>query len=283
MNNDGNLTNDPVWHECPHCKYKMRSHEKIKSMQEEGYGGKAKWIPTKKPDRPGIKSYHVNGLYGFRSFLNIALEFQEAKDDIVLLEDFICDTLGETWSEAIDKPDMHYLQSRCETEWERGQIPDEVKVLSIGADVHPDRIEWHLIGFGRGKQSWSSNYDTIYGDIYNPHDESWDKMEEVIKQDFYKINGEQIPLHIALLDAQGKASTVVKNFCERFPYIEGSINGVYPCLGKTKVTGIVKEVPGSIATPEILLDDQALKKEIYSNLQKKKPATGSPQTTRIIK
>lgn len=271
---DNNLINDPVWHECPHCKYKLKNHEKYQAMQEEGYGGHAKWISTKKPDRPGIKSYHVNGLYGFRTFLSIALEFIEAKDDPILLEDFVTDCLGETWSAKIDKPDEHYLMSRVETDWERGQIPNDVKVLTLGADVHPDRIEWHLIGFGRGKQSWSSNYDSLHGDIYEPNDPAWDKMEEILRNEYQRIDGTIIPLHIALFDAQGKAATVVKNFCERFPYSEDSVNGVFPSLGKTNVTGVVKEHPSTIATPELLLDDQKLKFEIYNNLKKKKPAVG---------
>lgn len=271
---DNNLTNDPVWHECPHCKCKMRNHEKIAAMQEEGYGGHGKWIPTKKPDRPNIKSWHASGLYGFRKWLDIVLEFQTAKDDIILLEDWTCDTMAETWSEQIDKPDEHYLMSRAETEWERGQIPDEVKVLSIGADVHPDRIEWQLLGFGNGKQSWSCQYDSFFGDIYEPNDEAWDKMEEVLNDEYFKIDGTPIPIHIALFDAQGKAAEAVKNFCSRFPYLANSINGVYPCLGKTNVAGIVKDHPSTISTPEILMDDQRLKKEIYQNLKKKKPVIG---------
>ncbi len=271
---DGNMINDPTWHECPHCKYKMRYHERHDAMQEEGYGGHAKWIPTKKPDRPNIKSYHISGLYSFRSWVDIVLEFQKAKDDPILLEDFITDCLGETWSEKIDKPDQHYLMSRAETEWERGQIPDDVKALSIGADVHPDRIEWQMVGFGYGKQSWSCNYDSFFGDIYEPNDPAWDKMEDILNDEYFKIDGTRIPIHIALFDAQGKAAETVKNFCSRFPYINNSINGVYPCMGKSNVAGIVKDHPSTIATPEILLDDQRLKKEIYQNLKKKKPAVG---------
>jgi phage terminase large subunit GpA-like protein len=271
---ENNLINDPVWHECPHCGYHMKCHEKVKAMAEEGYGGHAKWIPTKKPDRPGLKSWTASGLYGFRNWISIALEFQAAKDDVILLEDFICDTLAETWSAKIDKPDEHYLQSRVETDWERTQIPDDVKILSIGADVHPDRIEWHLLGFGRGKQAWSCNYDSEHGDIYEPNDPAWDRMEDILRDNYYRIDGSSIPLHIALFDASGKAAEVVKNFCERFPYTEGSINGVYPCLGKATLTGVVKEHESTIATPEILLNDQKLKFEIYNNLKKKKPAVG---------
>lgn len=270
----GNLINDPVWHECPHCKYYMHHHEKNKAMQEEGYGGHAKWIPTKTPDRPGVKSWHASGLYGFLKWIDIVLLFQKAKDDIVLLEDWTCDTMAETWSQKIDKPDENYLQSRCESDWERGQIPNNVKVLSIGADIHPDRIEYQLVGFGNRKESWSIDYDALAGDIYEPNDLAWDKFEDILRKEYFKMDGTPIPLHIALLDAQGKASNVVKNFCNRFPYSENSINGVYPSLGKTSITGVVKEVQSSIDTPEILLSDQSLKFEIYNNLKKKKPPIG---------
>lgn len=272
---DDNMINDPVRHECPHCGYKMKCHEKVQAMRELGYGGQARWIAQKKPDRPGIKSWHVSGLYGFRTWLDIILEFQEAKDDIILLEDFICDTLGETWEQKVDKPDEHYLMSRVESDWERGQMPDDVKILTLGADIHPDRIEWHLVGWGRRKESWSIDYDAIGGNIYEPNDYAWDKMEEILTKEYVRISGDPIRIHVALLDAQGKAAEVVKTFCERFPYSDNVLQGVFPSLGKQTLASVVKEHESTIVTPEILLNDQLLKAEIYNHLKKKKPAVGS--------
>ena len=119
----------------------------------------------------------------------------------------------------------------------------------MGIDIHPSRIDWHLVGWGRNKESWSIDFDSLHGDIWEPLDESWDKLEEILLKQYTKINGSIIPIHIALIDAQGKAAETVKAFCERFPYSENSINGVYPALGKNNEVIVVKKNEKTILTP----------------------------------
>lgn len=271
---DGNLINDPVYYECIECKGRIHNHEKVNFMKELGRGGKAEWRATKNPDHQGIRSYHISGLYGFRSWYSIATQFTKIKDDPELLQDFVNDTLGDVYKKTIDKPNESYLMSRCEKDWERGQINDNVMILTMGIDIHPSRIDYHLVGWGRNKESWSIDFDSLHGDIWEPLDPSWDKLEEILLKQYTRINGSIIPVHIALIDAQGRAAETVKAFCERFPYSENSINGVYPTLGKVNVVGVVKEHSSSIATPELLIDDQRLKAELYNNLKKRVPAIG---------
>lgn len=270
---DDNLINDPVWHICPHCGYEMKCHEKVQAMKEEGHGGHAKWIPTKKPDRPGIKSWHVSGLYGFRSWLDIILQFQDAKDDNILLEDFICDTLAETWSEEIDKPSEHYLAARAEQDWTRGIVHEKVKALTSGWDIQKDRVEGAVIGWNVRKESWAIDYHIFPGTPSDPYDKCWDKMEEVIMKDYFKTDGTKINIQVVLVDARYETESV-KNFCERFPYSPNSWKGVFPAYGKKHQSDIIKQHPGTIATPEIFMDDQRLKREIYMHLRKKQPASG---------
>lgn len=265
------VVNDPVYYECEKCKSKWRNSDKSFFLKN------GEWRPTKNSDRPGLRTYHLSGLYspaGFRSWLDAVIQFVRVKDDPVLFADFVNDFWGETFSEDIDKPDETYLQSRLESDWSRGDIHEDVKVLTLGVDIHPKRIDWHLMGWSDNKESWSVDFDSIYGNIWETFDESWDKLEEIINKEYVKLNGDKIPLHMALIDAQGQASPTVKSFCERFPYSNGAINGVYPTLGKTNVTGVVKEVITTIVTPELLIDDQRLKREVYNNLKKKKPTVG---------
>lgn len=272
---DGNLINDPVWHECPHCGYKMRGHEKVIAMQEEGHGGHAKWIPTKKPDRPGLKSWHCSGLYGFRSWLDIVIEFQDAKDDPILLENFVCDTLAETWTEEADKPDQHFLAARAETDIDLGQIPPGVLLLTLGCDVHKDRLEWQLVGWMRNKESWIIEYGIEEGETIETNDQCWDNLENVIRGSYTSIDNRILEVSVALIDAGGVASNTVHEFCSRFMYNPGSWVGVYPSFGKQTLSNIVKEYKSSIPQPDLHMDEQRLKKEIYSNLKKKVPPRGN--------
>lgn len=272
---DDNLINDPVWHECPHCGYKMKCHEKVDAMKEEGHGGRAKWIPSKKPDRPGIKSYHCSGLYGFRSWIDIVLEFQGAKDDAILLEDFICDTLAETWAEEVDKPDEHFLAARAETDIEIGQIPAGVLMMTLGCDIQKDRLEWQLIGWGRNKESWMIKYGIEEGETIEPNDQCWDNLEEVLRGSYDTIDDRILQISTAFIDAGGVASDTVHSFCDRFIYNANTWIGVYPIFGKQTLSKVVKEYKSTSPAPDVHLDDQRLKHEIYSNLKKKVPPKGN--------
>ena len=273
---DGYLVNNPVWYECINkdCDRRIKDYEKVSILKEEGYGGTAKWIPTKKPDRPGLKSWKGHGLEGFRSWVDIVVQWDQIEGDPILLQDFINDVLGETYEEKIDKPDEHYLAARAEQDWERGMINERVHVLTLGTDVHPDRLEAHLVGWTRRKESWSIEYYVFQGNTNDPNDDTWDNLEDVIRDTYTKQNGDNIKIQVTFIDAGGKQSESVMNFCERFPYNPRHWVGVYPIFGKQTLSAIVKEHVSTIGTPEILIADQLLKFEIYSSLKRKVPPAG---------
>lgn len=274
---DINLTNDPVYHECINsdCKYKMRNHEKVIFMMEKGHGGKAEWRATKKPDRPGIRSYHISALYGFRTWIDIVIQFTKIGDDPILRQDFINDTLGETYTHKVDKPNHHYLISRAEPDWVRGTIPNDVKFLNLGCDVQKDRLECQIMGWSNRMESWVIDYHVLAGNPSESNDKCWNKLEEIIMAEYERMDGKILRLQTAFIDAPYENSSVMA-FCERFNtyYNPTSWVGVFPVFGKQTGSYIVKEHVSTISTPEILMNDQKLKKEIYSNLKKKAPASG---------
>lgn len=274
---EGNLTNDPVWHECINkdCKYKMRNHEKVSFMKEVGRGGTAEWRSTKKPDRPGIRSYHISALYGFRSWIDICIQWTKIKDDPNLLQDFVNDTLGETYATKIDKPDSHYLMSRAEPDWVRGQIPEDVRMINLGCDVQKDRLEAQIMGWSTRMESWVIEYFVLAGNPNDPNDKCWNKLEEIILNEYETLDGRKIRLQTAFIDAPYENASVMA-FCERFSiyYNPKSWVGVYPVFGKNTGSYTVKEHTSTISTPEILMNDQKLKHDVYSNLRRKAPASG---------
>lgn len=275
MDDHGQVTNNPVWHECANkeCKYKMRDYEKILFMRERGFGGKAEWRPSKKPDRPGLKSYHGNGMEGFRTWIDIVIQWDKIEGDAVLLQDFINDVLGEEYEAKIDKPDEHYLMSRAETDWNRGDINECVKMLTMGVDVQKDRLEASLMGWTDRKESWAIEHYFFQGNPNDPNDECWHNLEEIIKQDYYKTNGTRVFLQVTLIDAPFENASVM-SFCENMPCEPGGWRGVYPAFGKQTLSQIVKEHESTIKVPEILVDDQKLKFELYNNLKRRTPAAG---------
>lgn len=277
---DGNVLHDPTWMECANedCDRIFHNHEKVNLLAENGHGGDAEWIPTKKPDRPGFRSYHVNALYGFRSWLDIVIQWERIDGDQTLLQEFVNDVLGETYSSKVDKPDMHYLMSRAEPDWIRGQINERVKILHLGADVQKDRIECAIVGYTDRKEAWMIEYHVFQGVTNDPNDPCWNKLQDVIEREYEKDNGEKIWIQTALVDSPYEKPSVL-SFCERFPYTQGSLMGVFPCYGRLNPSDIVKGFPSSIGVPELRLDDQKLKKEIYNRLRLHAPATGNNYPT----
>lgn len=275
FDSEGNILNDPVWHECANeeCGYRMKCHEKVNFMKEEGHGGRARWIATKKPDRPGVVSFHINALYGFRTWIDIVLEWERINGDQKLLQEFVNDTLGETYEEEIDKPDEHYLMARAETDWQRGEISEKVKTLHLGADVQGDRLEYAIVGFSDFKEAWIVDYGVLRGNTGYENDDCYNRLEAVILEDYEKMNGVRINISVALIDSPFENAAVLA-FCGRFPYNSRGITGVFPSIGKQNIDKIVKEFASPIGTPYIHIDDQKLKHEIYGNLKKKQPVSG---------
>ncbi len=275
MDEKGYMKNNPVWLQCENkdCSHKIRDYEKFQFMAEKGHGGKAEWRGSKQPDRPGMRSYHVNALYGFRSWIDVVIQWDHIEGDQDLLYSFITDVCAETFTQRLDKPDMHYLAARAETDFLRGDINQRIKILTAGVDVQDNRLEMSLLGWRDRKEAWSIQHYIFDGNTINPDDDCYNNLEETLRNKFYRPDGSEISISIALVDAAHHTQSVM-NFCERFEYQSHNPNTVYPCFGKQTLSAIVREHKSTIATPEILLHDQRLKAEVYTNLKRKTPAAG---------
>ena len=272
------ILKDPTYYECinPKCKRKIRDHEKYELLLEEGRGGTAKWIPTKKADRPFLRSYHLSGLYGFRSWLDIALHFEKVKDDPLLWPDFVNDVRGETWEEKEEAPVDHELMSLAE-DWECGYIHRDVVFLTLTADIQGDRIEASLMGWGFQKQGYMIDYWNLPGEPHINESECWKQLAEKIESSYKRSDGIEMRIQIAFIDSQ-YLKDQVNHFCEQFAYHPDMISGVYPILSRDVMTaGITTKVlPSEIANPVVGLADQKLKFALYNTLRKKPYSNGFP-------
>lgn len=268
---NGKLKYDPTYYECdnPECGYHMHEYEKHEFMLEKDHGGLAEWIPTKEPDRPNIRSYHINALYGFRSWVDIAIQWRDAQEDRGKLQGFINDVLGNTWAEDIDKPDRHFLMSRAE-EWEIGHIPEQVKMLTTATDVQGDRLEWSLMGWNENNEAWVLDYKVLSGNPENQESDCWKRLDEAITAEYKRSDGKILQPLVNFIDA-GFLETRVVGFCDQYLYSKRTIKGVYPIVGKKKrkEDAFWKAYKGTIPAGRIEINDQKLKFMIYGNLKRK--------------
>lgn len=269
------ISKDPTYYECIDCKYKIKESEKHDLLQEKGHGGTAEWIPTKKPSRPFVRSYHIPGWYGFRSWWEIALEWYEVKDDPFLLPDFINDVMGETYKESDQKPDEHILLQLAQEyeQWPRGHINEKVLFLTIAADVQQDRLEVGLMGWGRNRQGWLIDYWNIPGNPDSVEDQCWLKLSDIILESYKREDGLELAVQIAFIDSQYLSSTV-DLFCDGFPFDPENIAGVYPVQSRETQDKRVKNFQSNIKTPVVGINDQAMKRALYTNLRKRPQGPG---------
>lgn len=168
---------------CIHCNKIISNNDKLKMLK------KGEWRSEgKKSDTAG---FWINELYSpWSSFTKIAKDYVKAVKDTQTYKVFVNTTLAETWEDAYEEIDRYELMDRLEIYGP--ELPLECGVLTCAADIHSDRIESEVVGWGKGKESWGIEYKIFPGDPARP--EVWNEFDEYLKKTWVHISG--IPLRI---------------------------------------------------------------------------------------
>jgi terminase, large subunit len=115
----------------------------------------------------GHASFHIWAAYSYSpnaTWAQLAAEYIAAeKEGDESLKTYVNTVLGETWSDRGDAPDWQRLYERREA-YAIGTCPAGVLFLTAGVDVQKDRLVYEVVGWGRGKRSWSIDAVVIPGD-----------------------------------------------------------------------------------------------------------------------
>jgi phage terminase large subunit GpA-like protein len=167
----------------------------IRTAEEVGAGWKAA-----KPFR-GHASYHLNELYStFRRLGDIVQSFldKKAAGD---LQTFVNVSLAETWEERGDQVDSTGLIERAEKY--RAPVPAGGLVLTSGVDMQQDRLEVETVAWGLGDESWSVDYQVLWGDPLQG--DVWDDLDDYLAKTWMHQSGAQLPISAACLDTGGNS------------------------------------------------------------------------------
>jgi phage terminase large subunit GpA-like protein len=110
-------------------------------------------------------------------------------------------------------------------------IPEQVCLITIGADVQKDRIELEYVGWGEGEESWGLGYEILYGDT--EADPIWTKLTDAVSKTFLHPSGMEFAVAYGLVDMGHKADRVLA-FCKKMISFGKDI---YPCKGKGNTGG----------------------------------------------
>lgn len=111
----------------------------------------------------GCAGFHLNELYSpFVDWASMVKTFLDAKGNPEKLRVFVNTSLAEGWEDKIDQASVDDLQSRREGYGD--YLPEGVLVLTAAVDTQGDRLEVEIVGWGLDQESWSIDYNILFGD-----------------------------------------------------------------------------------------------------------------------
>lgn len=201
---------DSARYQCEHCGELIEERHKTMMLAN------GSWMATMPQNESSKKvGYHINSLYspfGWYSWADAARDYEDAENDENKLRTFTNTVLGETWKEKGDAPDWENIYNRRET-YATNTIPLEVGFLTAGVDVQKDRLELEIVGWCRGKRTYSIDYRVILGDTEKP--EVWNQLAQVVNETWVREDRITMPLRLMAIDT-GYNTQFVYEFCRKF-------------------------------------------------------------------
>lgn len=164
------------------------------------------------PSGRGHASFHVWAAYSSSpnaAWGQLAAEYVAAvHGGATTHQTFVNTVLGETWRESGEAPAYESLVSRREP-YRIATCPAGVLLLTVGVDVQKDRLVYEVVGWGRGRVSWSIDYGTIPGntDDLTPAG-PWTGLDRVLDRGFPSAHGSELRVERLAVDAGYNAQTV---------------------------------------------------------------------------
>ena len=170
-------------------------------------------------------TFQINSLYsplGFFSWRDAVKEWFTYLEtgDKALLQGFINQTLGETYSLAGKDVSSTWLHSRCE-EYTH-EVPKKALVLTAGVDVQGDRLEVEILGHGLLEETFSIAYRVFWGNPDYLGDENgldsngdptvWKTLDEFLYKRYQHESGVTMPVECTAVDSRYKTE-IVHKYC----------------------------------------------------------------------
>ncbi|MBF0342069.1 MAG: phage terminase large subunit family protein, partial [Magnetococcales bacterium] len=191
---------------CIHCEAVIQEHHKG-WMLENG-----RWIAAA-PGNGLTAGFHLSSLYsplGWISWVQIAVEHGQVYRDPARLKVWCNTKLGQSWEEIAEQLDSEGLMTRRELFGPL--LPAGVVVLTAGVDVHPDRLEVEIVGWGRDEESWSIRHVVLYGDPSGPL--VWQDLDRLMATTFpHSRQIDDLPIFAAAIDTGGANTMSAYDFC----------------------------------------------------------------------
>jgi phage terminase large subunit GpA-like protein len=189
-----------------------------------------------RPRRPfaGKRGYWISHLYSpWKTLGTVVRDFLAAKaQGREALQVFVNTNLAELWEEEGETPQPELLMGRRESypfgsepaiPNENAVVPMRALFLTCFVDVQDNRLEYEVVGWGRGKETWSVAYGVIrvYDEtgresLPTSNQAVWAELEKVLATDWKHEGGKTMPIMVMGIDT-GFRPKPVYEFAKRHP------------------------------------------------------------------
>lgn len=160
------------------------------------------WVPTKEPKSDRVRSHDISALYSpWFTWERLLERWATARDKgTTKVKPFVNTILGMSYEEPHLTIDLDVIRGRQRFDSKDGVLPDGVLLVTVGADVQGDRIEYEVVGWGRGDESWSLEYGIVSGDPWRL--EVWRQFDERISRSWRFESGVHVRPRNVCVDSQ---------------------------------------------------------------------------------
>lgn len=187
-------------------------------------GGQWRALKPEVTDHRGYRLATFVSLLANASWSVLAREWETAlKGGHALMQVFVNQVEGRAWKTSINSLTSEYLEERAE-EIGVNMIPEDVLMLTGGADVQNDRIELTVLGWGPPRTG-TKTFDpgvpmvlahwVVEGDTLD--DQTWAEFDQLIKGRWMHPHGWPIQLDAVAVDSGGDKGRTAKvmEFCRK--------------------------------------------------------------------
>ncbi len=175
---------------------------------------KGRWV-AENPTIKGLRSFRLNAFVSpWSSWVEIIKEWLTVKNDPERYKVFKNTVLGESWEEKGEFDNEDFLWERREDY--NADLPEGVLLLTCGVDVQDDCLEYEVVGWGRGDETWGIEYGMVMGSPENLS--TWQQLEDRYTRVFRFQNGRGLIVACACVDSGGHFTSNVYQYCKKNEY-----------------------------------------------------------------
>lgn len=152
--------------------------------------------------------------YGWIPWISLVRQYNMAKakleegsEEAMIV--FYNTRLARCWTRSKESTRYEQLMNRAEP-YKLGTVPAGGLILTAAIDTQAYRLEFKVVAWGEGMESWIIDYQVIHG---SPSEtETWDKADALLKGRYRHASGAMLNISAAFVDSGGSNTQDVYNF-----------------------------------------------------------------------